>query len=533
MRSLVGLASLAAWLLTGTPAEASSLVLTDGQIIKGTDVKREGDSYLVTMADGYKVTYPVALVKEIKLEDDAPVVQAPHGFDFSGARTLAGPGRFAAPVAEASSLVLTDGQVIKGTDVKREGDSYLVTMADGNKVAFPSALVKEVKLEDAPVVVAPHGFDLSGPRTLAGYGDHASQDPKDQLSVFGGPTRWPESAVDTTWVPTNSYDPNADVMAFTRSTWAKSAVDTTWAPMSAYDPNKDVMAFTRSTWSPSVVDTTWKPTDSWGFKPITFGGSTPDTPVPYAPVPYTASVASAPTAASSPAGPAPWSCAEKLFAKDHDRPVTDKDNRSSSMDLKSLNGAPYAALGLPLYEASGKVAGASRKAIFTIAGDECRLVGGDTDALIGLNLSSDHAMAQDVASLNAAMATRGGARVAPGFDPIAYALAFVSLTDPKVSGSSAATLKLIAKPEDVPSIAARSQGPCAISKTKRRREERNATHAFVSPKVSAAKEGDVITFLTWSSAGGTVYRNTVVLARGGVVSSKRDIVASHIGVHEE
>src|SRR5678809_1306298 len=110
------------------------------------------------------------------------------------------------------------------------------------------------------------------------------------------------------------------------------------------------MAFTRATWSPSVVDTTWKPTDSWGFKPITFGGSTPDTPVPYAPVPYTASVASAPTAASSPAGPAPWSCAEKLFAKDHDRPVTDKDNRSSSMDLKSLNGAPYAALGLPLYE---------------------------------------------------------------------------------------------------------------------------------------------------------------------------------------
>src|SRR5207344_3117526 len=110
-----------------------------------------------------------------------------------------------------------------------------------------------------------------------------------------------------------------------------------------------------------------------------------------------------------------------------------------------------------LYEASGKVAGTSRKAVFTIAGDECRLVGGDTDVLIGLNLSSDHAMAQDVASLNAAMASRGGARVAPGFDPIAYALAFVSLTDPQVSGSSAATLKLIAKPEDVQAIAARSQ----------------------------------------------------------------------------
>jgi len=43
----------------------------------------------------------------------------------------------------------------------------------------------------------------------------------------------------------------------------------------------------------------------------------------------------------------------------------------------------------------------------------------------------------------------------------------------------------------------------------------------------------VITFLTWSSAGGALTRNTVVLARGGVVSSKREPVASHIGVHTD
>jgi hypothetical protein len=30
-----------------------------------------------------------------------------------------------------------------------------------------------------------------------------------------------------------------------------------------------------------------------------------------------------------------------------------------------------------------------------------------------------------------------------------------------------------------------------------------------------------------------VYRNTVVLARGGVVSANRDILASHIGSHKE
>jgi hypothetical protein len=450
-------------------------------------------------------------------------------------RSLAGLASLAALVlagalAEASSsLVLTDGQIIKGTDVKREGDSYLVTMLGGNTVAFPSALVKEVKFEDDPPVVrAPQGFDLSGPKTLAGPGEFISQDPKDQMKVFGGPSQWPKNVVDTTWVPTSAYDPDVDVLAGSRSTWAKNAIDTTVVPKSAYDPNVDVMAGSRSTWAKSAVDTTWKPTDSWGFKPLSFKGSSPDTPSP-----YTAAAAAASTAPAATSAPAPWTCAEKLFAKDADRPETEKDNRSPSMDLRSLKSSQYASLGLPLYEASGKVAGASRKAVFTIAGDECRLVGGDADVLIGLNLSADHAMAQDAASFNAAMAARGGARVPAGVDTLDYALAFVSLTDPLVSGSSAATLKLIAKPEELRSIAAKSQGACSISRGKRHKEERAASRSFASPKIAAGKDGDVITFLTWSSAGGTVYRNTVVLARGGVVSSKRDVLASHIGIHQE
>jgi hypothetical protein len=453
-------------------------------------------------------------------------------------RSLAGMASLAAlflagALAEASSsLVLTDGQTIKGTDVKRQGDSYFVTMVDGNTVAIPAALVKEVKIEDdPPTVQPPQGFDYSGPKTLAGYGEYVSQDPKDQLQVFDGPTSWPKNVVDTTWVPTSAYDPDVDVLAGSRSTWSKNAVDTTVVPKSAYDPNVDVMAGTRSTWAKNVVDTTWKPTDSWGFKPILFNGTSPEPTAPYTPVAAAASTAPAAPAATS--APAPWTCAEKLFAKDAARPETDKDNRSSSMDLRSLKGSQYASLGLPLYEASGKVAGVSRKAVFTISGDECRLVGGDADVLNGLNLTADHAMAQDAASFNAAMAARGGARIPAGVDTIDYALAFVSLTDPLVSGSSAATLKLIARPEELRSIAAKSQGACAISKGKRRREERAATRSFAPPKIAAAKEGDVITFLTWSSAGGSVYRNTVVLARGGVVSSKRDIVASHIGVHQD
>jgi len=418
----------------------------------------------------------------------------------------------------SSSLVLTDGQIIKGTEVTRQGDSYLVTMAGGNTVAFPVALVKEIKFEDDPKPAAPPGFDYSGPRTLAGP-VLPPQDPSRELNVFGPPSQWSQSAVDTTVVLKDAFDPNADVMAGSRSTWSKSAVDTTVVLKDAFDPNANVMAGSQSTWSKNAVDTTWKPTDGFGFKALSFKGPSTE--------------AGAADTAAQPSGPAPWNCAESFFVKDADRPATEKDNQSPSMSLRSVKSPLYASLGLPLYEASGMLDGTSRKAVFTIAGGACRLVGGDADALIGLNLTSDHAMAQDAASFNVAMASRGGARIPPGVDKVDYALAFVSLTDPLVSGSKGAALKLIAKSEELRSIEGKTGGACTLSKAKRRKEERVANKSFALPKIAAGKDGDVVSFLTWSSAGGMVYRDTVVLARGGVVSAKREIVASHVGPHQD
>jgi hypothetical protein len=324
-------------------------------------------------------------------------------------------------------------------------------------------------------------------------------------------------------VLTNAFDPNADVMAATRSTWSKSAVDTTVVLKDAYNPNADVMAATRSTWPKNAVDTTWKPTDGWGFKPLSYKtASTTPTPAP-----------TAPDAAARPSGPAPWDCAESFFAKDPDRPATEKDNQSPSLSLRSVKAPLYASLGLPLYEATGTLDGASRKAVFTIADGSCRLVGGDADALNGLNLSSEHAMVQTATAFNVAMAARGGARIPSGVDKVDYALGFVSLTDPQVSGTKGVALTLVAKPEDLRAIEEKTGGTCTLSKGKRRKEDRAATKAFAIPKITAGKDGDVVTFVTWSSSGGMVYRETVVLARGGVVSAKRDILASHVGVHQD
>ena len=418
----------------------------------------------------------------------------------------------------SSSLVLTDGQVIKGTEVARQGDSYLVTMAGGNTVAFPAALVKEIKFEDDPQPAAAPGFVNSKPQNLAGP-PIPPQDPSQALKVFGAPTEWSKSAVDTTVVLKDAYDPNADVMAGSRSTWSKSAVDTTVVLKDAFDPNANVMAGSETKWAKNAVDTTWHPTDGFGFKPLSFKVASPN--------------AGAPDATTASGGPAPWNCAESFFVKDADRPATEKDNQSPLLSVRSVKSPLYASLGLPLYEANGTIDGAPRKAVFTIAEGTCRLVGGDADAVIGLNLSSDHAMAQDAASLNVALSARGGARIPPGVDKVDYALAFVSLTDPLVSGSKGAALKLIAKPEELRSLAGKTGGTCALSKGKRRKEERAASKSFALPKITAGKDGDVVTFLTWSSVGGMVYRDTVVLAHGGVVSAKREILASHVGDHKD
>jgi hypothetical protein len=427
-----------------------------------------------------------------------------------------------APLLASASLVLTDGQVIKGSEVTRQGDTYLVSMEGGNAITFPAALVKEVRFEDDAPPQNPHdGIYTTTPKTIAGPppSTYHSQDPKDQLKVFGPPTRWSDNAVDTSWRPTNAYDPTVDVLAGSRSTWAPNAVDTTWVPKNAYDTSKDVMAGSRSTWSKDAVDTTWVPTDSWGFKPL----SAPDSEkrVRYPMSFSTPAPVEVPIAAARTPGVNPWSCGEAIFPG------------ASGLTVKPLTGAPYAALRLPLYVAQAKIPPTLRKAVFTIAGGECRLVGGDTDAIRGMNLTPDLTMAQDAASLSTALVAHRG-QVPPVLDKLDFALAFVTLSDPEVSGSGAAKLTLVSTTEELRAITQESSGSaCALSKGRRRKEARTATNAFFTPRVVAGREGDVVTFLTWSSAGGTLYRITVVLGRDGVTTARRDVLAGHIGVHRE
>jgi hypothetical protein len=219
----------------------------------------------------------------------------------------------------------------------------------------------------------------------------------------------------------------------------------------------------------------------------------------------------------------PWTCAEALFAK---------DGRPASMTVATLNDRTSSALGIPLYEAQGTLRGVPRKAVYTIDRGECRMIGGDAGLLTGLNLPADHTIALDAASLNTAMKAKTGPRIPVGVDELEYALAFVSLIDPAVSGSTGATLKRLDGPDQLRSIISKAPLACSVSKTQRRKEERAATAAFFPPKAESAREGNVVTFLTWSSQGGTLTRHRVVIGTDGVTTS-RTVVASHLGAHKD
>jgi hypothetical protein len=202
------------------------------------------------------------------------------------------------------------------------------------------------------------------------------------------------------------------------------------------------------------------------------------------------------------------------------------------MTVRTMNNKTSNDLGVPLYEAEGKLRGMPRRAVFTIVENQCRMVGGDADALTGLNLSEEHTMSQDGASFNKVLAARGGPPVPIGVDKMDYALAFVSLTDPAVSGTAAAKLTRIDRPEQLRALVSKPPLVCSLSRGQRRKEERAAATLFVTPKVEPGKDGDVATFLTWSSAEGAIASNRVVISNSGITAT-RTILASHLGPHKD
>lgn len=123
------------------------------------------------------------------------------------------------------TVVLTDGQMIHGEEVKRDGDVVVLVLKSGAKITLPAELVADTRTTEAaptpPTVLA--GEEVVPPTT------------KEQVEAIGSP-----------------------------STWAGDPSKFTWAPESGFDLSKDVLLPGRSRFSTGPIDPTWKPKD--GFK---------------------------------------------------------------------------------------------------------------------------------------------------------------------------------------------------------------------------------------------------------------------------
>jgi len=163
-------------------------------------------------------------------------------------------------------LVYTSGDTIKGSDVERDGDYYVLTKYDGSTIQIPMSQIVEVRLAGAePATDEPDpseeaeqprtGMQVAEPVQLAGQPVQPST-PSQQLAVFGRPSRFQQGPQPDPIEP-SYWDLSHDALADSRSTWIEPPNDPDWEPTSALGP--DQLANHESTWVKPPNDPTWVP----------------------------------------------------------------------------------------------------------------------------------------------------------------------------------------------------------------------------------------------------------------------------------
>jgi hypothetical protein len=181
----------------------------------------------------------------------------------------------ATPGVAGYRLRLVSGQVLEGTDVRREGGNYYLTMTDGGVIPIPFELVATVELtgekkpppEDAavdPATGLPSGLTSSAPQQLEGQ-SVTPPSRSEQTGVLGTPSEFQQGVFDPYWHPKSDWkdnptDPNRN--DFAPSKFQEDIINPDWVPDNAYpDDHTD---FAPSEFKKSIVDPSWVPQD--GFK---------------------------------------------------------------------------------------------------------------------------------------------------------------------------------------------------------------------------------------------------------------------------
>jgi hypothetical protein len=401
------------------------------------------------------------------------------------------------------SLVLSDGRVLEGSDVRRQGASYQLTLPSGEIVTLPEASVREVRLTGDGPKPAPTAIRPSAPETLAG--DAESRRPPSSSTLrraLGPPANFVDPKVDPSWQPTPAVDPERDVLAPQRSTFTPSVVDPNWKPESAFDAGVDVLAGSRSRFTPARVDPSWKAGDGFANAPAS-------------PVSKERFFAATQADRIAVTDFAPDRCAALLLPGDSAL----AEPRAAREDEPRLE-----PLRLSLWRVERESDGRRVRVVFAVDGEACRALGGD---LAG-EKAAEKALAAWVAAVGARRplpATRDA--------KLALALALVTLTEPDASGARDASLTLLTDRDALATDARQVPLRCASTPPERNRAARAALEAFRPPHVAGKPGSELATFFTWSPARGVVRRHAVTLPSDGVPQVVTEIVAEHVGAHDD
>jgi hypothetical protein len=471
-------------------------------------------------------------------------------------------------VSAANQVVLQDGQIIEGVDVRRDGDLYVITLVSGGVTTIPIVLVKEVRLDlRKPAAPQPgfihgrthlagdpvearepaegeHGAGLikAGPQQLAGEPVRPVT-PREATAAIGEPARFRPNIIDPTWKPESAFS-DEDVLASSRSTWRDSVIDPNWRPQSAFD-NRDVMAGSRSTWSNSPIDNTWVPQDGFKRKKTWWDGAgrggahvrmaSSRTLAPYAAPVRLASADGRWYGGFSTASPQ-GGVQFRFRLQPRTRPAVRDCAREvlqpaeSAVEITRLDDTRYSSLPFEVYRAADGVS----RAVFTVNGGVCRPISGDLRDALGVRLTRSYTMDRGIEAYRNAVVSTGGPRLQTPEDKIDYAFAVVSLIDPDVSGGQGGSLVLLEDPEELEMIVARQSEACDAPAGKRKKMARKASRRVVSPRVVAVDGGgERVDLFTWSDIDGEVLRHSVMLEPSGQVSIERKEIAVHLGDHTD
>ena len=172
------------------------------------------------------------------------------------------------------------------------------------------------------------------------------------------------------------------------------------------------------------------------------------------------------------------------------------------------------------------------RALYSIAAGECRLIAGDLDDLLGVDLTETDALEYAVSEWN--RRPEIGATPLPGTPTEQIDLAFllVSLFETATSGRARAPMALL---DNEAEIERRLQEPlvCSRSVSFRRSQRANVDRNFEPPAAVLSDDRLSVSFTAWIGSGGEVHRYEFVFKDDGRVAVTRETVAHHLGDHED